>query len=234
MGKYEVTVGEFRKFADETRYITEAEEDGGCHVWLSKRWERRKEYNWRNTGFSQTDTDPVICVSWNDVNEYIKWLNKKTGRNFRLPTEAEWEYGARSGGKQYKYSWGNGTSSSGMADASVSRIFSSASIWAGYNDGDFFTSPVGSRHRPNEIGLYDMTGNVWEWVGDWYGGNYYKDSPKSNPAGPAYKKTKNKFRVLRGGSWTCDPWIVRNSDRFMLTPSMRTRLMGFRLALPAE
>ncbi|MBI4709905.1 MAG: SUMF1/EgtB/PvdO family nonheme iron enzyme [Nitrospirae bacterium] len=204
MGKHEVTTGEFRKFVNETNYMTEAEKEGGCYMWLSKRWERRKEYNWRNVGFSQTEMDPVVCISWNDANEFIKWLNKKTDKNFRLPTEAEWEYSARSGGKQFKYSWGNGASSSGMADVSV------------------------------KIGLYDMTGNVWEWVGDWYSENYYKNSQKNNPAGPAYKKTRNKFRVLRGGSWTCEPWVVRASDRFMLAPSMRTRLMGFRLALSAE
>ncbi len=234
MGKYELTVGEFREFIKETGYKTEAEKEGGCYVWQRKRWERKKEYNWRNAGFSQTEMDPVVCISWNDADEFIKWLNKKTNKNFRLPTEAEWEYSARSGGKQYKYSWGNGASSSGMADASVNKIFSTWSIWNGYNNGDFYTSPVGSSLRPNEIGLSDMTGNVWEWAADWYGESYYKDSPKNNPTGPAYKKTRNKYRVLRGGSWTCEPWVVRASDRFMLAPSMRTPLMGFRLALPAE
>lgn len=235
ISKYEVTVGEFRKFVNETNYRTEAEKEGGCYVWSRKVWELKKEYNWSYTGFPQTEMNPVVCISWNDADEFIKWLNKKTNKNFRLPTEAEWEYSAKSRGKQYKYSWGNGASASGMADASVNRIFSTWSIWNGYNNGDFYTSPVGSSHGPNEIGLYDMTGNVWEWAADWYGGNYYKDSPKNNPTGPDGKKRSDrKFRVLRGGSWTCEPWVVRTSDRFMLAPSMRTPLMGFRLALPAE
>ncbi len=116
MGKYEVTLGEFREFVKETEYRTEAEWQDGCHVWSGKGEIKEKQFNWRDTNFVQTEKDPVICVSWNDTYEYLKWLNKKTGRNFRLPTEAEWEYAARSGGRKYKYSWGNGRPTENIAD----------------------------------------------------------------------------------------------------------------------
>lgn len=124
MGKYEVTVGEFRKFVKETEYSTEAELQDGCHSWSGKVEIKKKQFNWSNTNFSQTERDPAICISWNDAAEYLKWLNGKEGRNFRLPTESEWEYAARSGGKEYKYSWGNGGPTENIADVTAKGSFS--------------------------------------------------------------------------------------------------------------
>jgi formylglycine-generating enzyme required for sulfatase activity len=198
MGKYEVTVGQFQKFVNETSYRTEAEKGDGCFVFTGKEWKKESDKNWRNPGFSQNDNHPVVCVSHNDAVEYIKWLSEKSKKRYRLPTEAEWEYAARSRGKKVKYSWGDGDPSGNVADESLKRRYPEFPwpIWTGYDDGYANTAPVGI-YKPNDFGLYDMTGNVWEWCQDWYGENYYKNSPKNNPKGP----DSGQYRVLRGGSW---------------------------------
>lgn len=143
MGRYEVTVGEFRKFADETGYKTEAEKGDGCFYWTGKNWEKDKSKSWRNPGFSQTGKHPVVCVSWNDAIEYANWMGKKAGKTYRLPTEAEWEYAARSGGKNNKYSWGNGEPSGNIADEAAKRQFSGWTIWTGYDDGLYIPHLLG-------------------------------------------------------------------------------------------
>ncbi len=229
MGKYEVTVGEFRKFVNEAGYRTEAEWQDGCHSWVGKGEKKKKEFNWHNTNFPQTERDPVVCVSWNDVKEFIKWLNKKTGKNFMLPTEAEWEYAARSGGKEYKYSWGNGEPSDNIADETAKMELRGMTNGEGYIDGYAFTSPVGS-FKPNELGLYDMSGNVYEWVADWFGKDYYRNSPKYNPKGP----TNGKVKILRGGSWNPLPGLVQTTTRRWAVPGARGSWMGFRLAHPLK
>ena len=126
------------------------------------------------------DDCPVETVSWNDVQHYIRKLNNKTGLNYRLPTEAEWEYAARSGGREERYA---GTSKK-------SELGDYAWYWG--NSGKK-THPVKTK-QPNFLGLYDMSGNVYEWVSDWYGKDYYRNSPKDNPKGPG----SGKYRVLRG------------------------------------
>ncbi len=178
IGKYEVTVGEFRKYVDATGYRTEAEQQDGCHSWIGDGHEEKiKEHNWDNTGFPQTEKDPVVCVSWNDVYNYIQWLNENEGMKYRLLTEAEWEYAARSGGKAYLYSWGNGEPSGNVADESALNELAGLRVWKGYRDGYAYTAPVGS-FMPNELGIYDMSGNVYEWVGDWHVKDYYRKSPR--------------------------------------------------------
>jgi formylglycine-generating enzyme required for sulfatase activity len=159
---------------------------------------------------------PVEQVSWDDVQEFISRLNQRTGRRFRLPTEAEWEYAARSGGKGEKWS---ATSNEGELDQYS---------WLVGNSGAR-THPVGEK-RPNGLGLYDMTGNVWEWCSDWYGENYYQGSPRYNPEGPG----NGSNRVLRGGSWFDDPGFVRAAFRYGFPPPSRDSLFGFRLGLSAR
>lgn len=224
MGKYEVTLGEFRKFVNETGYRTEAEWQDGCHGWESNNEKKKKTFNWRNTSFSQSEKNPVVCVSWNDAYEYIKWLNNKKGKNYRLPTEAEWEYAARSGGKKYIYSWGNGEPSGNIADKTAMKKLLGKSDWEGYDDGYAFTSPVGS-FKPNELGLYDMSGNVYEWIADWGSRDYFRNSPRQNPGGPE----KGTVKGLRGGSWNPLPVIVQTTDRRWAVPGARGAWMGFRL-----
>mgnify|MGYP001565862054 FL=1 len=156
---------------------------------------------------------PVAKISWNDIEEFINKLNQKTGKNYRLPTEAEWEYAARSGGKNEKYAGGN----------DIDSI-----AWYSSNSGSK-THPVGQK-QPNGLGIYDMSGNVWEWVQDWYDENYYKNSPKDNPKGA----NGSAYRILRGGSWFSIPLNLRTAKRSRLEPADRISDNGFRLAFPLK
>jgi formylglycine-generating enzyme required for sulfatase activity len=182
MGKYEVTVGEFKRFIDEKGYKTKAEEEDECVVSFANSWVVEKGKNWRNPGFFQNDSHPVVCVSWKDADAYRQWLSQKSGKSFRLPTEAEWEYAARSGGKMEKWA--------GITNESELENYA----WLA-NNSDNKAHSVGQK-KPNGLGLYDMTGNVWEWSGDTYEEKYYTNSPKNNPKGPEGWK-----KGLRGGSW---------------------------------
>lgn len=155
----------------------------------------------------------VEQVSWNDIQGFIAKLNAKTGKTYRLPTEAEWEFAARSGGKKEKYA---GTSS----DVDLGKY-----AWYNANSGGR-TRPTGQK-LPNGLGLYDMTGNVWEWCQDWYGEKYYSQSSPKNPMGPA----SGTHRVLRGGAWIVEPKGVRATSRYSLTPEARGDLYGFRLSI---
>ena len=213
MGKYEVTVGQFRKFVNDTGYRTEAEKGDGCFVWTGSKWDKQRDKNWRNPGFSQQDNHPVACVSWNDASAFGEWQSRKSGKSYRLPTEAEWEYAARSGGRSEKYSGGSDVD---------------AVAWHGSNSGSK-THPVGQK-RPNRLGLYDMSGNVWEWCSDWYGEKYYSQSPRDNPDGPS----SGLYRVLRSGSWFNEPRGVRATFRFRYGPENRIGDGGFRLAASAQ
>jgi formylglycine-generating enzyme required for sulfatase activity len=228
MGRYEVTVGDFRKFVQETGYKTEAEQQDGCHGWINNHEIKKREYSWQNPSFPQSERDPVVCVSWNDATAYIAWLNNKEGKSYRLPTEAEWEYAARSGGKRYRFSWGNGEPSGNITDKTSMQKLLGESDWKGYDDGHAFTATVGS-FRPNEIGLYDMSGNVYEWIADWLNHEYYKKSPRHNPAGPE----QGTVKVLRGGSWNPLPALVQTTGRRGQVPGGRGAWMGFRLVHPA-
>ena len=159
------------------------------------------------------DNLPVEQVSWNDIQEFIQKLNAQTGKRFRLPTEAEWEYAARGGNKSkgYKYSGSN----------NVDEV-----AWYGDNSSNTI-HPVGQK-SPNELGIYDMSGNVYEWCQDWWG--IYSSSPQTNPTGPS----SGSYRVLRGGSWRYNARSCRVSYRDYDTPDSRNFNYGFRLALEAE
>ena len=135
---------------------------------------------------------PVEKVSWNDAQYFIRKLNQQSGNKYRLPSEAEWEYAARSGGKAEKFAGSD----------SIDAV-----AWYRDNSGGS-TAPVAQK-RPNALGLYDMSGNVWEWCQDCYGRNYYAGSPQNNPAGPS----SGIKRVNRGGSWTSISRLVRSSLR---------------------
>ena len=167
--------------------------------------------------FKNWDDCPVENVSWNDVHEFINKLNARTGKRFRLPTEAEWEYAARSGGKKEKFS--------GVNVEGLQNLQRSLDDVAWYNDNSGSkTHPVGQK-QPNGNGLYDMSGNVWEWCEDWYDENYYKNSPSSNPKGPS----SGTYRVLRGGSWGYGAYFLRSSARAGADPVYRDGNYGFRL-----
>jgi formylglycine-generating enzyme required for sulfatase activity len=180
------------------------------------------------------DNLPVEMVSWNDAIEYCNRLSLKEGltpayrgsgnnitcdfnaSGYRLPTEAEWEYAAKGGNKDYisyEYSGSN----------SVDVV-----AWYNGNSGNT-THPVGTK-RPNSLGLYDMNGNVWEWCWDWYGG--YSGGSQTDPAGPSGPTSSGTYRVLRGGSWGSAAAYVRSAFRNYDTPSSRSNYIGFRLVRP--
>ncbi|MCC5917868.1 MAG: SUMF1/EgtB/PvdO family nonheme iron enzyme, partial [Cryomorphaceae bacterium] len=217
IGKYEVTVAQFAAFIEATGYITDADKDGGSWVWTGTKVEIQKGVNWRcdvnGKKRPQTEFDhPVIHVSWNDAMAFCEWMSEITDKKYRLPTEAEWEYAARGGNRSrgFKYSGSNN-----MDDV------------AWYRDNSNTKTHTVGQKQPNELGLYDMSGNVWEWCSDWYSGSFYASSPISNPAGPPL----GSRRVLRGGSWNGIATYCRVTIRISYIPYTRYDYNGFRVAL---
>jgi formylglycine-generating enzyme required for sulfatase activity len=190
LGKYPVTRGEFAAFVADTGYDAAGSE-------------------WREPGFPQTERDPVVNVSAFDAEAYVAWLSHKTGRTYRLPSEAEWEYAARAGTTTARF-WGDSWGAAPRHLAAESRG----------------TYPVGG-FRPNAFGLYDVLGNVWEWVTDpWH--DDYAGAPKD---GSAWMRNRNeRRRVLRGGSWDGNPGGVRAGVRSCVEADSRINIVGFRLA----
>ena len=172
-----------------------------------------------NPSYYTSDSQlPVERVSWNSCQDFIEQLNQLTGETFRLPTEAEWEFAARGGNKSQKYRY---SGSSNIQDVAWfwNSIPSQQVGTLGYG-----TQPVATK-APNELGLYDMSGNVWEWCQDWYG-NYSSDD-QINPTGPSW----GSFRIFRGGSWSRSSESCRVAYRNYTYPSTSDDTMGFRLAL---
>jgi formylglycine-generating enzyme len=230
LSAHEITVGQFRKFVEETGYKTEAEGDGKASYGFDgdkNAFVADPKYTWRTLGFEQSDDHPVVLVSWNDATEFCRWLSQKDGRTYRLPTEAEWEYCCRSGSETL---YVNGDDPErlakvgNVADARFkTRIPKYLSIAA--DDGFVFTAPVG-RFEPNKWGLYDMHGNAAEWCLDFYDAGYYKDSVGENPRGPSAATT----RVIRGGGWNRPGRFCRSAYRSWLAPENRNFTLGFRVA----
>lgn len=236
LGKHEVTIEQFRQFVEATGYLTDAEKGTGFQGAFG--WDRdamefkmNKEYSWRNTGFAQTDTHPVLNVSWNDAMEFCKWLSSKEGRICRLPTEAEWEYACRAG-TTTRYSHGDdieGLAQVGnVADADFEAQFPELKGLIKASDGFAHTSPVGS-FLPNPFGLHDMHGGVWEWCADWYDVEYYAKSPTSDPEGPS----TGEERVYRGGGWFNCARGCRSASRSASQPENRNLTLGFRIVVAA-
>ena len=240
LGTYEVTVGDFRRFVEASGYVPESIRDGIGAYGFNPDYNppntaradlfegRSPRYSWQNTGFPQSDRYPVVNVTWNDAVAMAQWLSQKEGAQYRLPTEAEWEYAARAG-THTRYP---GVDNPDML-IKTANVFDreTALRWPRWreqagqgNDGYAFTAPVGS-FAPNAFGLYDMIGNAWEWCADWYGEDYYAQSPAVDPPGPA----TGNVRVRRGGSWHTWPLYARVAFRNWNTPETRYVLVGFRL-----
>ena len=217
LGKYEVTVGQFRRFVEATGYRTDAERgmggNEGCRTYTDDDWDWTPGRSWKNPGYAIEDNQPVVCVSWNDAQAFIEWLTEQTGETYRLPSEAEWEYAARSGTRT-KYSWGNDI---GYNRANCAEC---GSRWD-----DHRAAPVGS-FSANAWGLHDMHGNVWEWVQDCWNKNYM-GAPSD---GSAWVSGDCNLRVHRGGSWYNTPRRLRSADRNGFTRANRSYNRGFRLA----
>ncbi len=229
LGAHEVTVGQFRRFVEATGYKTEAESDGkgGYGIKSDGRYEQSPMYSWKQPGFFQNEDYPVVNVSWNDAVKFCEWLSREEGQKYRLPTEAEWEYACRAGTRT-RFWHGDDpeglTSIANVADATAKSKNSNFTNTLFSSDKYANTAPVGS-FRPNEWGLHDMHGNVWEWCSDWYGD--YPNTAVSDPRGP----TTGSRRVVRGGSWSFSAGLCRSAHRSNLTPGDRNGNVGFRVAV---
>jgi formylglycine-generating enzyme required for sulfatase activity len=245
LGTTEVTVGQFRRVVESAGYRTEAERDGkGGFGWNEAKgtFEQDPKYTWRNPGFAQTDEHPVTNVSWNDAIAFCNRLSEHEGLRpyyqfgagaqsggdgYRLPTEAEWEYACRAGTTTRYWSGDDPETLAtvgNVADATAKAKYSGWTTISG-RDGFIYTAPVG-QFRPNAFGLFDMHGNVWEWCGDVYAADYYKQAPPADPAGPSQAAD----RVFRGGGWYDGPRDSRSASRFWDSPDYRVSYLGFRVA----
>ena len=235
LGRSEVTVAEFRRFADDSGYKTEAERDAraqGCSGFiyadpLAAGQVSQPVTSWRSPGLAQADSHPVLCVSWNDARAYAQWLSKKTGKRYRLPTESEWEYAARAGSVTARY-WGDDpVQACRFANVADQSRFQTWGFGQKHEctDGHYFTAPAGG-YAPNRFGLYDMLGNAWEWTEDCWNASY-----AGAPAdGSAWLTGDCAQRVCRGGSWSTVPRFARAATRYKNTADHRDNLTGFRLA----
>ena len=187
IGKYEVTIDQYRNFLQSTGNTEGVDwDDEDCPI------EKDNSFSLSGNKFGQHGHQPMVEVSWNGARAFTNWLSRNTGKEFGLPTEAKWEYAARSGGKRQKYAGGNDVDSV---------------AWYEDNSGDH-THKVGSK-SPNGLGIYDMSGNVWEWCSDRYAEDYYSNSPQKNPQGPS----SGSYWAARGGSFAYHAGDVRTANR---------------------
>ena len=228
-GRFEITRGEYRAFAEATGRASD-----GCFLWAGTGFEIDPAKDWRNPGYAQDDTHPAACVSWEDASAYAAWLGKRTGRKYRLLTEAEWEYAARAGAATARY-WGDDRSipcaHANGADLATAARVPGAQTWniANCNDGHPYTAPVGS-YRANAFGLHDMLGNVEEWTQDCWNGNL-----GGVPADGAATTAGNcELRAVRGGSWLDAPVGIRAAYRVGSPTTVRVYRRGFRVAREIE
>lgn len=185
----------------------------GKYEVTQEQWLKLMEKN--PSEFKKGGNYPVENVSWNDVQKYITKLNQKTGKNYRLPTEAEWEYACRSGGKNESY-----------CGYKLGDPVNGFKPWT-HETSNEQSSPVG-KTTPNGLGIHDMSGNVWEWCSDWYLEDYYKNSPRNNPQGPSIGKSK----IIRGGSWSSPLIYSSASISAADPPEEKGNMLGFRLVSP--
>ena len=249
---YEVTVGEFREFITATGYRTSAEVQQGAYVFDGSTMTLDEGASWRNPGFDQTDRHPVVCVSWYDAIEYCNWRSRQEGREpcfhgnngkiycnfgadgYRLPTEAEYEYAARCRGRLVRYTWGSGepilgdNPAANILDESAGPVFGGDQRWIGYDDSCVYTAPVGS-YASNDLGIYDMSGNVYEWCWDWRVTDYYDSSPSDDPVGP----DSGSVRACRDIGFRCPVHKVRVANRGFAPPGMAYAHVGLRLVRTA-
>jgi len=219
VGRYPVTRGEYRRFV-----AAKGARPAGCTV-LKTGFTADPAADWSKPGFDQTDRDPVTCVSWQDAKAYADWLRETTGKPYRLPTEAEWEYAARAG-TATPWFWGDDPATAcrnaNLLDQSArAKIGTSAAAFLSCDDLFPFTSPVG-QFSANGFNLYDMAGNIFQWVADCYRGGY-DGAPGAAPEAACDK------RVIRGGAWSSPVKKARAASRVEQAPAYRFSNIGFRV-----
>lgn len=220
VGKFEVTVAQFREFVRDSGYRP----GEPCTVFTDK-WEPVPGTGWHDPGYGRPprDDEPVGCVSWLDAKAYVTWLSRKTGESYRLPSESEWEYFARAGTTTHYY-WGDSVEGIcqriNLFDQSGRKASALSYIPAECDDGFPFAAPVGS-FPPNPFGLYDVTGNVWEWTEDCHAAPY----PEDLTDGRSYQlEGKCERRSIRGGGWITSPprqrptWRGRDPEALVFSP----------------
>ena len=233
LGRTEVTVGEFGEFVRSAKYVTDGEKLGTSATYdeASGRIADRHGISWRDDyrGERAAATLPVVHVSWNDAHAYLQWLSQHTGKHYRLPSEAEFEYAVRAGSAA-RYPWGDGNPEkaignfTGEGDRSPSKR-SWSQAFPRYSDGFWGPAPVHS-FPPNALGLFDMDGNVSEWTEDCWHDNYVRAPRESN----AWVNPGCERHVVRGGSWGSDPLQVRSAFRIAAPAETRSARVGFRIA----
>jgi len=229
MSRFPVTRGQFAAFISAEGYRTDSENGLGAGGWdeQNKKFSFGSRYSWRYTGFAQTDEHPVVNVSWNDAKKFCLWMSKMSGKKITLPTEAQWEYACRAGSKTL-FSFGDDEEDLvhyGNVQDAAFRMVIGLPFGIKNNDGYAFTSPVGS-FKPNDFGLYDMHGNVWEWCED-YRGEYKNINNKTDPV----QTKKGTVRIQRGGSWYNHPSYARSASRISDLPESAGSYSGFRVVM---
>ncbi|MDX1625566.1 MAG: formylglycine-generating enzyme family protein [Wenzhouxiangellaceae bacterium] len=234
LSQNEVTVGQFRQFVQDTGYVTDAERARSSRIYMagSGRIDERRGVSWRDDYLGETvenDAQPVIHVSWNDANAYAMWLARRTGRDYRLPSEAEFEYALRAG-TETPYWWGDGSPPDRTENVTgEDDEFTDQRSWTvafdNYTDDFWGPAPVGSLSS-NPFGFYDLGGNVMEWVQDcWHDG--YVRAPDD---GSAWVNPGCERRVIRGASWSSTPQMSRSAFRIASSQDSTDARVGFRVA----
>ena len=232
IGRHEVTRAQFAAFSRET---PAGGQGPGCVVWIAAAADFKRNETLRDgraPGYPQGDDHPAVCVSWDEARAYAEWLSRKTGKRYRLLSEAEWEYAARAGTLTSR-PWGddpaNACRQANLADETfvhdVRRSQKWYEGWHACRDGYAYTAPVG-RLEPNAFGLHDMIGNAWEWVEDCWNESHAGAPDDSGP-----RRTGDcARRVYRGGGWRSYPQFGRSAQRSRAEPGLQHALIGFRVA----
>jgi formylglycine-generating enzyme required for sulfatase activity len=215
VGRHAITRGQFAAFVNNTNYKT----DGGAHVWTGTGWKLNVKASWRNPGFRQDDSHPVVCVSWDDAGAYAAWLSEQSHKTYRFLTEAEWEYAARAG-TMTPFWWGSSITPK-QANYDGNHAYAGGGTKGEYRKA---TVPVGN-FEANTWGLFNVHGNVWEWCEDTWHDNY-NGAPTNGSTW--LQGGEAERRVVRGGSWGNKPQLLRSADRAWLDD--RYYHLGFRLA----
>ncbi|MEO3471809.1 formylglycine-generating enzyme family protein [Roseomonas sp. CAU 1739] len=230
MSRTAVTLGQFAAFVAATGHAP----GSGCWAFVNSgatyEYQEAPTLNWRNPGFAQKDDHPVVCVSWIDAQAYARWLATTTGKPYRLPSEAEWEFGARAGTTTARF-WGDTQAPAceygNVADLSLAEALNldrRPQFTFRCSDRHVYTAPVGS-FRPNAFGLYDMLGNVWQWTLD-----CLNPTLEGQPVDGSPRLTGDcANRSMRGGSWSHLPWYVRAGNRVRGTAADRYNFAGIRV-----